>query len=151
MSSTLISIWGPRMEKALRFHFRLHGVESPDAGDVGCLAAIGVIEIDRRNLGFRSTSFLGMASLLVPAILDPNHRLHGEITAAVRACKALGATAPAAGAGAAAAKPRGSLAATVAAAKLPRLGQGARAYARMAETKAVPKRTTATARKRPPK
>ena len=155
MDSTLISIWGPDMRRALLIYFRLHGVPNPDPGDVECLTAIGVTEIDRRDMGFRPQSFLGMASLLVPAVLDPNHILHGEITRAVQDCKdQLGAAAIALRAGTTGPKASGSLAATVklrATAKLPRLAQAARAHARMLKTKAVPKPSKATAKKRRPK
>jgi hypothetical protein len=155
MRLMLISIWGPRMQEALRMYFRDHDVRDPDPGDVACLTTIGVTEIDRRNMGFKSTSFLGMASLLVPAILDPNHILHGEIRAAVQACKdQLGAAAMATRARTTGLKPRGALAETVKlgpTAKLPRLGKRAEAHAKFAKTKAVPKRIKATPTKRRPK
>ena len=137
----MISIWGRQMRRALLLYFGHHGVSNPDPGTVACLTAIGVTEIDRQNLGFKSTSFLGMASLLVPAILDPNHRLHGEITAAVQACKGqLGAVA--------------MVAETVkqgSAAKLPLLGKRAKAHARILTTKTVPNRVKATPKKPRPK
>ena len=155
MDPTLIRIWGPDMQRALLIYFRLHGVPNPDPGDVECLTAIGVTEIDRRDMGFRPQSFLGMASLLVPAVLDPNHILHGEIARAVQDCKdQLGAAAMAMRAGTTGPKASGSLAATVklrATAKLPRLAKVARAHARMLKTKAVPKPSKATAKKRRPK
>src|SRR5262249_11812820 len=128
MDSMLISIWGRQMRRAILIYFSDHGVANPDPGDVACLTAIGVTEIDRRNMGFKSPSFLGMASLLVPAMLDPNHILHAEIAAAVAACKGqLGGTALAMSAGTAAGTKRaGSLSATVRlgpTAKLPALGK----------------------------
>lgn len=155
MRTMLISIWGGQMGRALLIYFRDHGVRNPDRDDVACLTAIGVTAIDRNNMGFKSTSFFGMASLLVPAILDPNHILHGEITAAVQACKGQpgGAATAMRAATTGPRKPRGALAETVKLgpiAKLPRLGKRAKAHAQMMKTKAVPKRLTTPRKRRRP-
>jgi len=81
-----------------------------------------------------------MASLLVFAFVDPNHFRHGEIIAAVGACKGqLGA--------------RGSLAKTVklgAAVKVTLLGKRAKTLGKTMATKATPRRTKAP-KKRGPK
>ena len=126
------------MRRALLLYFANHDVPNPDPGDVACLTAIGVNEIDRRDMGFKSPSFLIMASLLVPAMLDPNHMLHGEITAAVAECKRqMGGTATMARAEMTAAKkPKGSLAETVKLTALPALGRRVRAHAQMMKMKA---------------
>ena len=136
MNPLLIKIWGPRMRIALLSTFRDHGVPSPDPGDVACLTAIGVTMIDRDDKGLKTTSFLGMAMFLVPALLDPKHIRHGEITAAVQSCKAqLGAAAVASVARTVGpTKAKGSLAETVKlvqAAKLPLLRKSAKVFAKM--------------------
>jgi|SRR5215468_4770160 len=146
MDETLIKRWAWQMQRALIWYFTNHGVPNPDPGDVGCLTAIGVTEIDRRNLGFKPQSFFIMASLLVPALLNPNHILHAEITGAVAACKGQsgGAAMAMRAATTAPTKARGPLSeiATLGKApKLPGLGSRAKAFATMLKAKAAPKRT----------
>jgi hypothetical protein len=133
MGANLIAIWGPQMRRALLLYFTDHGVSNPDPGDVVCLTAIGINEIDRRNLGFKTTSFLGMSSLLVPALLDPNHIRHAEIVAAIQQCKSQFPTASMS-----LAKTKGALAETVksAGAKLPLLGKSTKTFATLVAAKA---------------
>jgi hypothetical protein len=154
MDDILISVWGPQMRKALLLYFRDYGVPNPDPADLACLTAIGVTQIERNNLGFKTTSFLGMASLLVFAFLDPNHFRHGEIVAAVQACKGqLGAGVTALAAASGTNRVVGSLADTVElreAAKVTLLGNRAKTLAKMMATKATPSRTKAR-KKRGPK
>jgi hypothetical protein len=145
MSSNLIAIWGPQMRRALLIYFSDHGIPQPDPADVGCLSAIGILEINRRSLAFNTTSFLGMASLLVPAFLDSKHIRHKEIAAAVKQCKGQIATTSESVAGKAtpAARARGPLAETVksasTAAKLPMFSKTTKKWATLAATKAAPR------------
>jgi len=134
MGADLIKIYGPQMRRALLMYFSDHGVSAPDPGDVFCLTAIGINEIDRHDASFNTTSFLGMASLLVPALLDPHHLRHAEIVAGITQCKAQLAAAP---------KPpkaTGSLAETVksagAGAKLPLFRKSAKKLVTLVAAKA---------------
>lgn len=157
MGSNEIKIYGPQMKRALLLYYKFAGVSQPDPFDVGCLTAIGIFQIDRRNLGFKATSFLGMASFLVPALLDPNHPGHQETLKAVTDCKSQFAPPPPAGAVelTAAAKPKRSLAKSVdlakAGPKLPHLGKSLGTFARLAKEKAAPRGGKAKARPAKPK
>src|SRR5262249_62302965 len=100
----------------------------------------------RPNRVFKPQSFFIMPSLLVPALLNPNHIRHAETTVAVAACKgqAGGAAMAMRAATTAPTKARGPLSeiATLGKApKLPGLGSRAKAFATMLKAKAAPKRT----------
>jgi hypothetical protein len=85
----------PKIKDALARYFTLQGEVPPAEPAFTCLAYVAAYQIDKQNAGFRSSSYDGFASFLVPAFLYDGHRGHQDVLDAIADCESKFATAAA--------------------------------------------------------
>src|SRR5215831_21277319 len=75
------------IQKYVRHYFKLHG-QDVDAVTSGCLAGMGLAMIQSQGQPLNTSSFIYVASFLVPAFIFDDHMFHDQVVAGVDQCKA---------------------------------------------------------------